>query len=126
MVSLRALCNRQFVIFVAVGIVCTLVDVGLLYLLSSNGTNVMLATTVGFAASLAMNFALHLRVTFAATWSQKTYWRYLTIVALHYFVTLAFVAVSVEFFSDPLPGKILSLPLIAVNGFFLSKHWVFK
>jgi len=26
----------------------------------------------------------------------------------------------------PLPGKLLSLPVVAVNGFFLSKHWIFK
>jgi len=25
-----------------------------------------------------------------------------------------------------LVGKIISLPIVAVNGFFLSKYWVFK
>jgi hypothetical protein len=27
---------------------------------------------------------------------------------------------------DALPGKLVSLPLVAVNGFILSKYWTFR
>ena len=123
---LRALQNRQFVVFVAVGVACALLDVGLLHFLTRAGMHVVAATTIGFCAAILLNFSLHLRVTFAATWSHSTLWRYLAVVMLNYCITLLFVTVSCELVAGPLPGKILSIPVIAVIGFLLSKHWVFK
>ena len=40
--------------------------------------------------------------------------------------TLGIVGASLALFQLPLPGKLISLPVVAVNGFFLSKHWIFK
>ncbi|MFT4840731.1 MAG: putative flippase GtrA [Planctomycetota bacterium] len=121
-----ALRSRQFVTFVAVGVACALVDIGLLHFLSQTGMQIVAATTIGFGAGLLLNFALHLRVTFATTLSRKTLWRYLAVVAINYCITLLFVTLSCELLASPLPGKIASLPVIAVNGFLLSKHWVFN
>jgi putative flippase GtrA len=117
---------RQFGVFVAVGVVCAVVDVGLLWLLTRGGMAAVPAATAGFFAGLLLNFVLHLRVTFAAPWSLRAGWRYLAVVAVNYGITVACVGVSASLLGSPLPGKILSLPVIAVNGFLLSKHWVFR
>lgn len=123
---LRQLRSRQFAVFVSVGVVCAIVDVGTLQLLVWGGSDPLFAATAGFFGALLLNFVLHLRVTFAATWSRRAVWRYLLIVAFHYGVTLGFVAASDGLGLGPLPGKLVSLPLIAANGFLLCRHWVFR
>lgn len=122
----RSSTGRQFAVFVAVGLLCAAVDVGLLTTMTSLGSTPVTATTAGFFAGLVLNFVMHLRVTFAAPWSPAAARRYLTVVAINYGVTVAFVEASVSLLETPLPGKIASLPVIAVNGFLLSKHWVFR
>ncbi len=91
---LRQLCSRQFAVFVSVGVVCAIVDVGTLQSLVWGGSDPLAAATAGFFCALLLNFVLHLRVTFAATWSRRAVWRYLLIVAFHYGVTLGFFDVS--------------------------------
>ena len=118
--------RRQFAVFVAVGLACAIVDIGTLQGLVALGCGALPAATVGFAAGLVLNFVLHLRVTFDARWSPRAAWRFAVVVAINYAITLALVAASDSLLGVPLPGKILSLPLIAENGFLLSKHWVFR
>jgi hypothetical protein len=33
---------------------------------------------------------------------------------------------SVALLGIPLAGKLVSLPVVALNGFVLSKYWIFK
>jgi putative flippase GtrA len=117
---------RQFALFVTGGLVCALVDIGLMRALINNGTHFASATSAGFAAGLLVNFAFHSRVTFEQAATPLTFMRYLCVVALNYLLTMACVALSVALTGNPLPGKIVSLPLVAVNGFVLSKFWIFK
>lgn len=56
----------------------------------------------------------------------KTLIRFICVVGLNYILTLALVALSLSMFQNALIGKLVSLPLVAVNGFFLSKYWIFK
>ncbi|KQQ87766.1 GtrA family protein [Massilia sp. Leaf139] len=118
--------GAQFLVFIAGGGLSALVDIGLMQLLIVNGVAPLAATTAGFAAGLCVNYAFHARVTFKNVTSLRTLSRFLCVVGLNYLLTLGLVAVSVALLQQALIGKLLSLPLVAVNGFFLSKHWIFK
>ncbi len=86
----------------------------------------MAATTIGFATGLAINFLLHSRLTFSTSYSHGALARYMLVVIANYTITLSAVALSQIFLDMPIIGKILSLPLVAINGYFLSKHWIYK
>ena len=118
--------NAQFLVFIAGGALSALVDVGLMQLLIANQVNPLAATSAGFLAGLLVNYAFHSKVTFKNVMSTRTLGRFLCVVGLNYCLTLALVTLSLSFFYNALVGKLVSLPLIAANGFFLSKHWIFK
>jgi putative flippase GtrA len=118
--------SPQFLVFVAGGVLSTLVDIGFLQLLLAKGVGAFAATTTGFLAGLGVNYAFHARVTFKNVTTLGTLTRFLCVVGMNYLITLAFVGASLALFQLPLPGKLISLPVVAVNGFFLSKHWIFK
>lgn len=124
--ALASLRSRQFLVFVSVGVACALVDIGLMQLLLHFGTAPVPAASAGFVAGLLLNFLLHMKVTFAANWSAGAAVRYAVVVAINYGITVGLVAASAHLLELPLAGKIVSLPVIAANGFVLSKHWVFK
>jgi len=118
--------NPQFLVFIAGGALSALVDIGLMQLLIVSQVDPLAATSVGFLAGLLVNYAFHSKVTFKNVMSTKTLVRFLCVVGLNYMLTLALVALSLSFFHNALVGKLVSLPLVALNGFFLSKHWIFK
>ncbi len=120
------LCSRQFAIFVTGGLICALADIGLMQLLLQAGVGATPAASAGFAAGLLVNYAFHSRVTFNAAANPGSFGRYLCVVAVNYLLTIACVGLAVATFDNPLAGKLLSLPLVAVNGYLLSKYWIFK
>lgn len=117
---------RQFATFVAGGLLCAGVDIGLMQLLMTAGAHPTAAASAGFGAGLLVNYAFHSQVTFARSASRSSFARYLAVVGLNYLITIACVALAVAVVNNPLAGKILSLPLVAVNGFLLSRYWIFK
>lgn len=123
--------RAQFLVFVAGGVLCALIDIGIMQLLVRSGVAYPLATSAGFAAGLLANYMYHRRVTFKAPASSANLVRYLCVVGLNYMLTMACVAAGVAVLGEPaahsaLIGKLVSLPLVAINGFLLSKYWVFK
>ena len=118
--------RRQFALFVAGGLLCAGVDVGLMQLLLRGGVNVPAATTAGFLASLLLNYAFHSQVTFNTAAGTAGFVRYLCVVGLNYLLTLGCVALGMHLAGMPLAGKLVSLPLVAVNGYLLSKYWIFR
>jgi putative flippase GtrA len=118
--------SPQFMVFIAGGALTAVVDIGLLQLLVMNHVDPFLATTTGFLAGLAVNYAFHAKVTFKNVATLATLTRFLCVVGMNYLLTLGCVAASVALFQLPLLGKLVSLPLVALNGFFLSKYWIFK
>lgn len=118
--------SPQFLVFVAGGALSTLVDIGLLQLLLVNRVSAFSATTIGFLAGLVVNYAFHARVTFKNVMTPGTLARFLCVVGVNYALTLGCVEAATTLFQLPLLGKLVSLPLVALNGFFLSKHWIFK
>jgi putative flippase GtrA len=121
-----ALRLRQFGVFVAGGVLCAVVDIGLMQLLIGNGVHHTSAASAGFLAGLLVNYAFHSRVTFERAASKASFARYLCVVGVNYVLTIASVALAVSLIDNPLAGKLLSLPLVAVNGFLLSRYWIFK
>lgn len=95
-------------------------------LLISSGVNYLFATSVGFFISFLVNYAYHAKLTFQSASSPSSFVKFCVVVALNYLITLACVYIAYTWFDALLAGKILSLPVIAVNGFLLGKFWIFK
>jgi putative flippase GtrA len=120
------LLSRQFALFVTGGLICALADIGLMQVLIMSGVTATAAASAGFAAGLLVNYAFHSRVTFNAAANPANFARYLCVVGINYLLTIACVALGQAVFDNPLVGKIVSLPLVAANGYLLSKYWIFK
>ena len=118
--------SRQVATYIAGGVLCALVDIGVMQVLLRAGAHFTGATTAGFLAGLLVNYAFHSRVTFDAAASASSFARYLCVVGLNYLLTMGCVSMAVALAGMPLAGKILSLPLIAANGYLLSKFWIFR
>nr|WP_267876207.1 GtrA family protein [Duganella rivi] len=113
-------------VFVTGGVLCALIDVGLMQGLLMGGAAPLTAASAGFLAGLLVNYLFHAKVTFKQLSSGATVARYLCVVAINYLITLALVALAQHWFGMAMIGKLASLPVVAVNGYLLSKHWVFK
>jgi putative flippase GtrA len=116
----------RFMVFVLVGVACAAIDVGLMVFLRWVGLHYLLATSLGFVAGFAVNFLLHSRITFRAQYTHGTLFRFMVVVVVNFLLSIFMVFVFQEWMNAALWGKLLSLPLVSVNGFFLSKHWVFR
>ncbi|MDF3838059.1 GtrA family protein [Cupriavidus basilensis] len=118
--------NRQFIIFVGVGILSAAIDIAAMQTLIHWGIQYGAAVSAGFGIGLVFNYACHARITFRARSSIRTAFRFGIVVLSNYFITLAFVVISQHLFGSVMIGKIASLPVVAANGFILSRHWVFR
>lgn len=118
--------QRQFLLYLAGGVASALIDVGLMQFLIYSGVDYVSATSAGFIAGLVFNYGYHATVTFTAPPSGRSMVRYLAVVAINYVFTLACVALSVHLTGMAVVGKLLSLPLVAINGYILGKRWIFK
>lgn len=118
--------SKVFLIYISVGLTCAAVDIGLMQALLLINVNYLIAATFGFTVGLIVNFLLHTRITFKARYSHWALMRYMVVVLLNYLLTLLTVFVFQASLNMPLLGKVISLPLVAINGFFLIKHWVYK
>ena len=118
--------REPFVIFMAVGFGSALVDVASMQGLTVLGLNPFLAASGGFLVGLLVNFCFHARLTFQTRMKLSSFVRFLAVVGLNYLLTMACVALALQWIESALAGKVISLPLVAVNGFLLSRAWVFK
>ncbi len=116
----------QLLRYLAGGVLSALLDIGLMQLLLARGAAPAAAASAGFLAGLLLNYAFHARVTFGRLASPAGFARFLCLVGLNYLLTLACVALAVALGLPALAGKLLSLPLVAANGFLLGKYWIFR
>jgi putative flippase GtrA len=118
---------KHFFIYVVGGLLSAAIDVLLLQVMLTVGCVTSIAVAVGFAGGLLVNYIYHSLLTFKVEFSIKQLFRYLVVVFFNYFLTLAFIYVADSILGvGVLAGKIMSLPVIAVNGFLLGKYWIFK
>ncbi|HTQ99990.1 MAG TPA: GtrA family protein, partial [Candidatus Acidoferrum sp.] len=80
--------TRQFLIYVAVGVLCATIDLGTLQLLLITGSPPTQAVTIAFVLALVCNYLFHLRLTFRASHDGATLLRFLVLVLLNYGLTL--------------------------------------
>lgn len=119
--------NRwQFPVFVAVGLASALIDIFILQALVWSGFHYTVAVTFGFLVGFSVNYLGHTRITFQKQETVKNVLGFIVVVLLNYLITLFCVAFSEHFLDSVLIGKVVSLPVVAVNGFLLGKYWVFK
>jgi len=116
---------RQFLVYVIVGVLSAVLDIGTMQLLLAAGFGYPLAVSAGFVVGLLFNYVTHQRVTFKAKHSFRSVWRFAVLLLLNYALTLGCVEVGVQVLDSVLAGKLLSLPLVALNGFVLGRYWVF-
>jgi putative flippase GtrA len=119
--------NRQFIVFLSGGVISAFIDIITMQILIKYQVDKLISTSAGFCCGLLFNYIFHARMTFKARSSILIMFRFFLVVVINYLITIFLVYLAYSFFhQDPLIGKIISLPIVAVNGFFLSKHWVFK
>ena len=118
--------NRQFILFVSVGVACAVIDVSTMQLFIFLGSHSWISVSIGFAVGLVANYAFHARLTFKKVGSMASLLKFLIVALLNYIITLLFALISLQIMDSVMFGKLASLPVIAVNGFLLSRYWVFK
>lgn len=116
----------HFFVYVTGGVLSAALDIGLMQLLLWRGVGSITAASAGFAAGLMLNFVFHTNVTFKRAANPATVVRFMCVVGLNYLLTLALVAIAVHVADRALWGKLASLPIVAVNGYLLSKFWIYK
>jgi putative flippase GtrA len=116
----------QFLVFVTVGVFSALLDIIIMKLLLLAKFNFLVATTVAFALNIIVNFTFHVKFTFSSSFAYGNFWRYLVLVAINYCITVVIVATFEHLMRAPMIGKLVSLPVIAIIGFVLSRAWVFR
>lgn len=118
--------DRQFLVYAAVGLLSAALDVGLMRVLMVLNVHYLAAATLGFVFGLTVNLILHSNVTFKKNISCRIFVRYMIVVVVNCSLTLLGVQVFNQLLSMPVLGKVVLLPLIAINGFFLSKCWIYE
>lgn len=118
--------TRQFLVYIVVGVLSALIDIGTMQALLWLAFDYRIAVSIAFALGLTFNYLCHERVTFRAKRSASTLVRYGILVLANYGLTLLCVHLSVTYLDNVLTGKVVSLPLVAVNGFLWGRYWVFR
>jgi putative flippase GtrA len=118
--------QRQFLVYLVGGGLSALIDVGIMQLLIAHGVNFVIAVSVGFVVGLLVNYAFHSNLTFQTSATAFSFARYLCVVGINYALTLGCVSLSIWLVGIAVIGKLISLPIIAINGYLLGKHWIFK
>ena len=122
----RTFLNRQFLVYVAGGVLSALVDIGLLRLLLAYHVALLAATSAAFLAGLLVNYSFHANLTFRERGAPGAFGCYLCVVGGNYLATLACVGAAELLLGAPMIGKVLALPLVAAIGYVAGKHWIFK
>lgn len=117
--------QRQLLVYVGVGLLTAILDVGTLQGLRLLGWSTTTAVTIAFVLALAFNYICHQRYTFAAVHSLPVLLRFLALVGLNYLLTLGCVWLGERLVASVLIGKLASMPLVTLTGFVVGKYWVF-
>lgn len=117
----------QFLRFVVSGGVSAVADVGLLAALVSVGVAQVVATPIAFLAGALLNYTLHRRFTFQTRRpaSGRELLKFGGVVAFNMLLTSAIVEGLTVAGVALIASKLISLPIIAVSGFVLSRTFVF-
>jgi len=117
----------QFGRYVAVGLISAGIDVLTLWLLLAARVERVPAVALAMLAGMIANYALHRVYTFRTEHPLRlrSVLLYSAIVAGNYVLTLAIIEAGLRVGVGVMWGKILSLPVIAMTGFLLTRRFVF-
>lgn len=123
---------RQFIVFGGVGVINTIVGLGIILLLTEvAGVHYMLANFIGYAAGLCLGFWLHKSVTFKATSGQsdtrQQMIRFIAVFVIAYTVQLVFLRFAVgEWGWHNALSQVLACGIYVVLSFGGSRYGVFR
>lgn len=124
--SILRILSPQIILFIAVGGTCAAIDLGIMQTLLWKGAAPWVAASVAFIVCVVVNYAAHAKLTFDAPTSLQSFLRFLIIVGINYLITIACVQAVHAIIGSAMVGKLLSYPIITLNGFLLGKHWIFR
>ena len=113
-------------VYVIVGSLSAIIDLTTLNILISLNTTQWLAVTVAFFSGFVFNVKAHAVFTFASPLTSKSGFKFTAVVAINYLLTLLIIEALTAFSCSLMTAKVVSLPIIAVSGFLLGRHWAFK
>jgi putative flippase GtrA len=126
MISSQSDTVRRVIRFACVGLLVSVIDVGVTWGLLALGVR-YLAVSAGFIAGLLASYLLHARVTFSSP--LRPAWqipRFIVLVCVNYLETIGIVYMAVNLLGFPvIVGKIVSLPMIALTSYLFSANWIF-
>lgn len=121
--------TQQFIKFIIVGAVSTLVNYSVFYvLLSHYYVNYLLASASGFIAGVVFGYFLNKLWTFNAKGSSNsTILKYFFVYILSLILSLVFLNISVEILGVNVKiANILAIGITTCTNFIGIKRWVFK
>ena len=113
-------------VYVIVGSLSAIIDLTILNILISLDTTQSLAVTVAFIAGFLFNVKAHALFTFGSPLTSKSALKFTAVVAINYLLTLLIIESLTALSCSLMTAKLVSLPIIAVSGFLLGRHWAFK
>lgn len=117
---------KQLISYIFVGVLSATVDIAAMQAMILCSYGYTVSTTTGFLLGLIVNYSFQMRFTFKSMHTPWGMFKFGIGVLSNYLITIAVVALSVWLIDNALIGKLLSLPLVAINGFLLSRYWIFR
>ena len=119
--------HGQFARYVLVGGFSAVVDLSALWMLLQARLPRPIALAVALVLGIAINYLLHHRFTFRSTRrvDPRSIGLFLAIVGINYLLTLAIVEAGLAIGLTVMWSKLVSLPVIALNGFLFNRRFVF-
>ena len=117
---------RKFMVYVVVGSVSAIIDLLTLRILLGLNTPQWPAVTAAFIAGFVFNLKSHALFTFVSPLTRKSALRFTSVVGVNYLLTLAIIETLSNFSFTIITAKVISLPVIAISGYLLGRHWAFK
>ncbi len=118
--------SKKFIIYVLVGGFSAVVDLGAFQWLIYLGYSVNVALFSSFISGLCVNYVGHVSFTFKVKFSWVSFVKYLFVVVLNYFLAFSVVWVCILVWNSPFFGKLVSLPVVALSGYYAGKRWIFS
>ena len=119
---------RQFRSFLLVGGLCTLLQYAILVILvQGTGMDAVLASSIGFAASSVVSFALNRRFTFASRVGYgKGLARFAVVAGCGLALTAVLMTVGVDWLGvNYLLAQVATTGVVLLWNFFVNRSWTF-
>lgn len=115
-----------FITYCLVGLASALIDVGGLKVLSEfYHVADLYAITIAYIMGMLCNYALHNILTFNVKMSKRSFVRYLIVVVFNYILSLLLISLLQITGISLILSKVITLPVISITGFILSKKWIY-